>query len=243
MSDISRRNHETRVHDERLDDDPRTERVVARDDVARHDGVDGRDVRERTARDYRVGDPEEGLAAGADRYGGVKVGSAFFGWLTAMGLAVLLTAVVAAAGTAVGLETGTSSTTAANRAADNPGTVGVVGAIAIAVILLVSYYCGGYVAGRMARFNGARQGVAVWVWSVVVAILVAIVGAVAGSRYDVLGRLDSFPRLPLHSSQLTTAGVVALVVALVIALVGAVLGGIAGMHFHRRVDRTVVDPY
>lgn len=37
------------------------------------------------------------------RYGGMKFGSAFFGWLTATGTAVILTAVLAATGTAVGL--------------------------------------------------------------------------------------------------------------------------------------------
>src|SRR3954470_4427599 len=38
-----------------------------------------------------------------ERYGGMKFGSAFFGWLTATGTAVLLTALLAAAGTAVGV--------------------------------------------------------------------------------------------------------------------------------------------
>src|SRR5690606_29206364 len=38
-------------------------------------------------------------------HGGIKFGSAFFGWLSAMGLAVLLTAIVTAAGVAVGLST------------------------------------------------------------------------------------------------------------------------------------------
>ncbi|MDR6865162.1 hypothetical protein [Phycicoccus sp. 3266] len=227
--------------------DIRDERNGVRDErlARRHDVVDdGRYARrDEVVRDDRAYAVEDGLAAGASRYGGVKAGSAFFGWLTAMGLAVLLTAVLAAAGTAVGLETGTTATTAADQAAGNARTVGIAGAVAIAVILLVSYWCGGYVAGRMARFNGARQGVAVWLWSVVVAVVVGVIGAVAGSKYDVLGRLNSFPRLPMHVSNLTAAGAVALVVALLIALVGAILGGIAGMRFHRRVDRVVRDPY
>ena len=54
---------------------------------------------------------------------------------------------------------------AADAAADNAGTVGIVGAIIVAVVLLVSYYAGGYVAGRMARFDGAKQGLAVWLWA------------------------------------------------------------------------------
>lgn len=228
-------------------DDGRTERLRTGDD-ARDERLYERDRRyedDRVAGEgrYAVDDPEyhdDRLDAGAARFGGVKFGSAFFGWLAAMGLAVLLIAIVAAAGTAVGLETGTDAGEAVSRATDQPETVGMVGAIAIAVILFVSYYAGGFVAGRMARFDGAKQGFAVWLWAIIVAIVVAVVGAVAGSKYDILGNLNSFPRIPVNTDNLTSTGVVALVVALVIALVGAVLGGLAGMRFHRRVDRAVI---
>jgi hypothetical protein len=182
-------------------------------------------------------------AAQAERFGGMKAGSAFFGWLSAMGMAVILTAILAAAGTAVGLGTGTDATEAAQKASKDVGTVGIVGAVALAVILFVSYFCGGYVAGRMARFNGAKQGVAVWLWALLIIVVVGIVGAVAGSKYDVLGQLNSFPRLPVKTSDLTTAGVVAIVLAALTSLVGAVLGGSAGMRFHRRVDQVDVDAY
>src|ERR1700709_1799075 len=46
---------------------------------------------------------QEVLEREKEQYGGVKIGSAFFGWLTATGTAVILTAVVAATGAAVGL--------------------------------------------------------------------------------------------------------------------------------------------
>ena len=176
------------------------------------------------------------------RYGGVKMGTAFFGWLTATGMSVLLTAVLAAAGAALGVATGTDLGQAANQASQDPETIGIAGAIGIAVILLISYYCGGYVAGRMARFDGARQGFAVWVWAILIAIVVAVVGVVAGTKYDIFSRLDNFPRIPVETGRLTTAGVLVLIGAAVLALIGAVLGGMAGMRFHRRVDdaRTVV---
>ena len=219
--------HESRDHDQ-------DEALVA----DRHDRAgDAEGGRATYVEDGRAGYDERRAAAQAERFGGVKVGSAFFGWLTAMGMAVVLTAVLAAAGTAVGLSTGTDATEAVDQASADATTVGIVGAIALAVILLVSYYCGGYVAGRMARFNGAKQGVAVWVWALVVAVVVAIVGVAAGSKYDVLGQLNSFPRLPISTSDLNTAGVIALVLAAVTSLVGAIAGGVAGMRFHRRVDR------
>lgn len=169
-------------------------------------------------------------------YGGVKPGSAFFGWLTATGTAVLLTALVAAAGTAVGVATNTSTDEATSQAG-NDATIGIVGGIIVLVILFAAYYCGGYVAGRMARFNGIKQGLAVWLWAVAIAVVVAVVAVIAGDQYNVLGKLNSFPRIPVSEGSLTTGGVIALVIAAVVTLIGALVGGLAGMRFHRKVDR------
>ena len=88
----------------------------------------------------------------------------------------------------------------------------------------------------MSRFDGARQGFAVWLWAVVVAVVIAIVAAIAGARFDVLSTLNSFPRLPINQGDLTATGVVALVLLLVITLLGAVLGGAGGMRYHRRLE-------
>lgn len=172
-----------------------------------------------------------------DEYGGVKVGLAFFGWLTATGMAVMLTALVAAAGTAVGVATNTDAGSATSQAAHDPKTVGIAGAVILLIVLFVAYYCGGYVAGRMARFHGLRQGLAVWLWAVLSAAVVAVLAALAGSQYDVLSKLNTFPRIPVSQGNLTTGGLIALVVAAAGSLAGALLGGQAGMVFHRKVDR------
>ncbi|WP_343212884.1 TIGR04086 family membrane protein [Arthrobacter sp. H20] len=172
-----------------------------------------------------------------DTFGGMKFGSAFFGWLTATGMAVLLTALVAAGGAVFGLSTNTDLNDAADRAAADPQTVGITGAIVLLVILLVSYFAGGYVAGRMARFNGAKQGVAVWLWALIFAVLVAVLGLIFGRQFDILANLNSFPRLPLNEGNLTTAGIIAVLIAVVAALGGAVLGGLTGMRYHRKIDR------
>ena len=183
------------------------------------------------------------MAAAREReaFGGIKIGSAFFGWLAATGMAVLLTALVAAAGTAVGLATNTDVNAAVGRAASNQ-TVGIVGIIVLLVILFASYYSGGYVAGRMARFNGAKQGFMVWIWALIAAVLVAVLGMIAGEQFNILAQLNSFPRIPVNEGQVTTTGVIAAVVVALVALVGAVLGGMAGMHFHRKVDRAGFTP-
>jgi amino acid transporter len=174
---------------------------------------------------------------------GINWGAAFFGWIAAMGLAVILTAFVAAVGAAVGVTQGVTTVEQASSQiqGQDPQTVGLVGVILLAVVAFVSYYGGGYVAARMSRFDGPRQGFAVWLWAIVVAVVVAIVAAVAGARFDVLSTLNAFPRLPVNQGDLTATGILALLLLLAITLVGAVLGGAAGMRYHRKLESAEVE--
>jgi hypothetical protein len=172
------------------------------------------------------------------RFGGIKWGSAFFGWLTAIGTAVLLTALVAAAAAVFGLSWTGGPGQTAEQLDQASETVGVTGAIIAAVVLFVAYYCGGYVAGRMARFSGVKQGIAVWIWTIVMTVLAAILVAVTGAKFNIP---DGLPRLPTEDGTLTTAGIISALIVLVVSLVGAILGGLAGMRFHRTVDRAGFD--
>lgn len=181
---------------------------------------------------------ENVVARERSEFGGMKFGAAFFGWLTATGMAVILTALVAAAGAAVGFgASGGSGNAAASEANKNAATIGVVGAIALVVIAFVAYYCGGYVAGRMARFDGARQGLAVWIWAIIIAVVVAILTLILGAQYNILGNINGFPRIPLDEGTVTATGIITAVAVAIVSLAGAVLGGVAGMRYHRRVDR------
>ncbi|MDK3258022.1 hypothetical protein [Blastococcus capsensis] len=171
------------------------------------------------------------------RYGGIKWGSAFFGWLSANGLAVLLIALLSAAGVALGLTQGIPSTDAA---AQEASTIGIVGGIVLLVVLFLAYFAGGYVAGRMARFDGVRQGIAVWVVGLLVVLALAILGLVLGSEYNVLQQLN-LPRIPIDEGTATTAGIITLVAILLLTLLGAILGGKLGERYHRKVDRAGFD--
>lgn len=219
----------------------RDDRAIHGTRDARREGHGRHDHLERDAVVEEVPTRETVVAREKEQFGGVKIGSAFFGWLAATGMAVLLTALVAAAGTAVGLATNTNIADAANQASGNQ-SVGLAGIITLLVILFLSYYCGGYVAGRMARFNGARQGLMVWIWALIAAVLVAILAMTAGQKFDVLANLNSFPRIPVNEGDLTTTSIIAAVVVAVVALIGAMLGGLAGMRFHRKVDRAGFTP-
>ena len=170
------------------------------------------------------------------RFGGIKWGAAFFGWLSANGLAVILLALLSAAGVAFGLTQVSSADQAADQATAAADTIGLTGGIALLVVLFLAYLAGGYVAGRMARFDGVKQGLAVWIIGLLVAVLLGIAGAVLGSQYNVLSQLN-LPSLPISGDTLTTAGIIALVAVLVATLAGAILGGKLGTRYHRKVDR------
>ena len=199
--------------------DPATERVP----------VDERD--ERFTREQPAVAAETMSAVRArqrDRFGGFSWGSDFFGWLAAAGLAAILAGIVAAAGAALGLTKGSTD------------QIGLGGGIALLAVLFVAYVAGGYVAGRMARFDGTRQGVGVWLWGILVAGAIALLAILGGSRYNVLDALN-LPRIPIDQGHLTNGGAIALAAGLAVSLVGACIGGTLGARWHRRVDRHVIE--
>jgi hypothetical protein len=166
-----------------------------------------------------------------EEYGGINWGAAFFGWLVAVGLGSLLVAIAAAAGAAVGL-----TEVSGSEAEQNAESIGLGGAIVLLAVLMIAYYCGGYVAGRMSRFDGARQGFGAWLFGIAVTVLLAVAAIVLGSEYNVLEQLN-LPSLPVGESTLTTGGAIALAAVVLGTLLAAVVGGKAGERYHRKIDR------
>ena len=173
------------------------------------------------------------VARQKERFGGMKFGATFFGWLAAAGAGVLLTALLASLGAAIGL----SSSLNPDQVTGNAGTIGLISALVLLAVIFVAYFCGGYVAGRMARFNGIKQGIGVWLWAIIAAVVVAVLAAITGNQLDASRYLDGGPQIPVSREALTTSGIITALAVLAVALVGAVLGGLSGMRFHRRVDR------
>ena len=58
------------------------------------------------------------------------------------------------------------------------------------VVLSLAYYAGGYVAGRMSRFDGGKQGLAVWIIGLLVTLLAIGIGAVVGNEYNIFDRVN-----------------------------------------------------
>jgi hypothetical protein len=201
----------------------------------RRDGTrGGTAVAERSVEYTADGERERMRAVRArqrEEFGGVNWGAAFFGWLVAIGLGALLVGLLAAAGAAVGITSISEKDTVGNAS-----EIGIGGAIALLVALAIAYYCGGYVAGRMSRFDGARQGLAAWLIGLIVTVILAIAGALLGAEYNVLEQLD-LPAVPVGDSELASGGGLALVLVVIGTLLAALVGGKAGERYHRKVDR------
>ena len=214
----------------------RDETVTDRDHDGRPDTYDATHAGTRGAHaddhahheDRRV----RGDAEARDRFGGTNTGAAFFGWLVAIAMTILLTSIVGAVATAVG----TANDVTTGEALQDADTLGLVAAIVLVAIMLLAYYTGGYVAGRMSRFDGGRQGVAVWVIGLLVTLVAVGLGLVFGNEYNLLDRV-SLPRMPVPTDQLGWAGIVTGLVILAGTLLAAMVGGKVGHRYHDKVDR------
>jgi hypothetical protein len=166
-----------------------------------------------------------------EEFGGVSLASAFFGWLVSVGIAAILIGLLSAAGAAFGL-----SDVSDAEAEANAETIGIVGALLLLVVFGAAYYLGGYVSGRLSRFDGARQGLAVWGIGLAATILLAGAALLFGEEYNVYERLN-LPRIPIDEGALTLGAAAALAAVLLGTPLAAAVGGKTGERFHRKVDR------
>ncbi|HET7689042.1 MAG TPA: hypothetical protein VFK41_01575 [Nocardioidaceae bacterium] len=177
---------------------------------------------------------EERADVRRERFGGTNWGAAVLGWMVAIAMTVLLAGIVGALAAAVGNESNVTT----DQLADNAGTTGIAAAVVVVLILGIAYYTGGYVAGRMSRFDGARQGMAVWIVGLVVTLVAAALGYAFGEEYDVLDRVD-LPSLSVPWEDLGTGGLITAASVLVVTLLAAVAGSAVGHRYHHKVDRAV----
>lgn len=168
------------------------------------------------------------------KFGGFKGSAVFYGWLVAVGLSGLLAGVVSVV-PGVGSSLDVTSAEAELRA----DTIEISLAIAVVSILTVGYFGGGYVAGRLARFDGARQGFGVWAWGLLITVVMVAFGDLFGSKYNIFARVN-LPSIPTPEETLSTRGLILIVAALVGTLLAALVGGKKGQRFHTKIDRTTI---
>lgn len=193
----------------------------------RHDDVHDDDTRVVPRDEATTGVDEEQVRR--DRFGGINWGAGFFGWLVAIAVSLLLAGIVGAI---------TAGTSADEQLIPDASTTELTLAamLTVGAILAVGYYAGGYVAGRMSRYDGLRQGLAVWLVGVVLTAAAVAAGTFFGDQYNVLANVD-LPSVPMSTDTMTTAGLVMAALVLLATLVTAMLGGGVGRHYHARVDK------
>jgi len=119
--------------------------------------------------------------------------------------------------------------------------VGVGSAAALCVVLLVTYFYGGYVAGRMARRSGFLQGLCVFlVGFAVLAAAAGIVIALDGTA-AIRDRLHDLGA-PTSGDKWVDIGSAAGISGLLVMFFGAVLGGVRGERWHQRLLERAADP-
>lgn len=164
------------------------------------------------------------------RFGGPNWGAGFFGWLVVLAVGVLLSGAVTAAVMGLGA-TGDVLPAEADGSAD----AWLAPAAVVLGIVLLSYFSGGYVAGRMSRFDGGKQGLAVWVTGLLLTGAAVGLGLLFGPQVALPDQAD-LPALQLSPSATGATALATAVVALVAGLLAAVLGGKLGCRYHRKVD-------
>src|ERR671921_642749 len=170
-----------------------------------------------------------------DMYGGVDWLASFLGLVFAIVLGAVFSAVAGIVLVPFGITPALSG-----------GQIGasvITGLALLGVLIFLTFFFGGYVAGRLARFDGGRNGAMVLVWMFIVVLILALAAAIfSGFLPDgiavVLANL--LDRIVSTADNLAGAGLVGLVTAaaaLLLAFLGGSLGGRMGSRYHAEIDR------
>ena len=185
--------------------------------------------------DYQV-ESDRYLSGVRERFGKADFVASVLGMLTALGMLVFLSALIAAIAAGFELQTNLINET---------GTLDEVeigGAIAAAGVVFVSFLVGGIAAGRISRYDGGMNGIGSALWFLLLLAIFAGLGAWVGQEYNLFATAD----LPNWVAQIdvedvTTAAIVTSIVFVVVMFLGAYLGGRIGESYHRKVDAAIVD--
>jgi hypothetical protein len=170
-----------------------------------------------------------------DMYGGVDWLASFLGLVFAIVLGAVFSAVAGLVLVPFGITPDLSG-----------GQIGasvITGLALLGILIFLTFFFGGYVAGRLARFDGGRNGAMVLVWMFIVVLILALAAAIfsgflpAGMAERMATLVD---RTVSAAGDLAGAGVVGIVIAvaaLLIALLGGSLGGRMGSRYHTEIDR------
>ncbi|MFL6008393.1 MAG: hypothetical protein ACJ73Z_02000 [Rubrobacteraceae bacterium] len=172
-----------------------------------------------------------------DMYGGVDWLASFIGFIFALVAGSFFTLVAGLMVAPLGVSM--------DLAGSEIGPAAITGLVLVAILVFLTYFFGGYVAGRLARFDGGRNGAMLLLWTGVTVLVLALINAVLsgflpeGISEDIDNLIQNFLFSTIGGlSGLGIVGVLIFVGALLVALVGGFLGGRLGSRYHAEIDRT-----
>ena len=204
------------------------------DTDTRRVSIDDDDVVEesRTVRRDDVAPGNEGIARARENFGGFDIPAQLTGMLVAIGMTLLLGGIAGAIIGSIAYQTGLQG---------NLNDLSIGSLITGLVVLFVAFLLGGWTAGRIARYDGGRNGLMTAVWFLILTAILAGLGIWFGSQYNVVGNVD----LPnwfdawFSSDEVSTGAALSGIAAVLVSLLGGFLGGVWGQRFHKRADETI----
>ena len=169
-------------------------------------------------------EPDIALTAVHREFGGVDGPAIVAGTLAALGTAVLLSGLIAALAAFV------------NELGFRPGpTATTVGAAVLwLLVAALAFFFGGWVAGRVARYDGGRNGLLTAVTFLVLTAVIAAASVILGRSMDPFGSIRLPDWLSGAGAIVAAVGVAVLVIALLLA--AGWFGGRRGWKYHRDAD-------
>lgn len=170
-----------------------------------------------------------------DMYGGVDWLASFLGFVFALVAGAIFSAVAGVVLAPLGFSLNLTGPL---------GAAVITGLVLLGVLIFLTYFFGGYVAGRLARFDGGRNGAMLFVWTLLTGVLLLLAagvfsGLLPGGAADAIGGFMDTTSSALGSlSQAGVVGIVVVVAAFLLALLGGLLGGRLGSRYHAEIDRT-----
>lgn len=171
----------------------------------------------------------------AARYGGADFGASLSGFFAGLGALTFIGSLVVAGANELDYQLNLIDIEGEISEASMIGA-----AIAVAVVFL-TFLFGGWVAGRMSRFDGGKNGMGAGLWLLVFAAIFALLGAWVGPEFNAFGTAglpDWFSAI--RSDVRTTTGLILAAVFAVAALLGGYAGGRIGERYNQRVDTSLV---
>lgn len=116
----------------------------------------------------------------------------------------------------------------------------ITGLVVVGFVLFAAYFLGGYVTGRLVRFDGGRNGAMTVLWGLLLSVIFVLFGSFLPGPFRLLQDFVETSVLPAIGGLMEVGlmGLGIVVGALLLELLGGFLGGRLGNSYHTRIDNT-----